>query len=65
MSILKPADEIAAAQAREADKKWRTAINNDVIAGLMEWTEGLTRDQAKDIVSAIASSKIANVTIKY
>lgn len=59
------AADAAEAKRREADKKWRAKINNDAVADLMEWTEGLTRDQAKDIVSAIASGKIANVTIKY
>lgn len=55
----------AANQAlRENDKKHRSAINNAALADLMT-AAGLTEDQGKAVVKAIAGLKISHVTIKY
>ena len=58
--------EAAAAEAakREANVAHRKAINRDALADLMS-TCGLTEQQAKDVVSAIAKNEISHVSITY
>jgi hypothetical protein len=51
-------------EQREADTKHKGAINRQAVAELMEWA-GLTEDQAKATVKAMANRKISSVTINY
>jgi len=51
-------------EKREADTKHKGAINRQAVAELMEW-EGLTEQQAKSSVKAIAKRQISSVTINY
>ena len=57
------ADETAAAAKREADKRHKGRINNAAVADLVK--AGLSEDQAKSAIIAIASGKVANVRIQY
>lgn len=50
--------------AREEDKKHRSKINNEAVKCLMEEL-GITNDNAKDIIIAIAKGKIKNCKIEY
>lgn len=58
------AAEAVATRAREADTKHRANINRGVVAALMG-AASLTEEQAKAVVKAIATGKIANVKINY
>lgn len=51
-------------EQREADTKHKGAINRQAVAELMEWA-GLTEDQARASVKAIAKRQISSVTINY
>jgi hypothetical protein len=51
-------------EQREADTNHKGAINRQAVAELMEWA-GLTEDQAKASVKAIAKSQISSVKIHY
>ncbi len=51
-------------EQREADTKHKSAINRQAVAQLMECA-GLTADQAKAAVIAIAKRQISSVTINY
>jgi hypothetical protein len=51
-------------EQRESDTKHKGAINRQAVAELMEWA-GLTEDQAKASVKAIAKSQISSVKIHY
>jgi len=55
--------ELEATKKREADKAHRSNINNEALSGLV--TLGLTQEQAKAVVTAIAKGEIAHVSIKY
>ncbi|OJW20518.1 MAG: hypothetical protein BGO51_21990 [Rhodospirillales bacterium 69-11] len=55
--------EADAAAKREADKKHRARINNEALGGLV--AAGLTEDQGKAVVEAIAKGQIPNVKITY
>jgi colicin import membrane protein len=60
------AKEAAATAKREANKKHNAAINNAAAEAI--WTNnpaGLTIEQAKDVVIAIAKKQIPNVSIAY
>ena len=65
------AAEAKAAAEREADKKYRTKINNEALRDLVLHVMNdkgvgiLTEDQAKAIVSCIARGEIDHVSIKY
>lgn len=59
----KKAEEAEAAK-RERDKKHRAAINNAAMLSLIS-ESGLTEDQAKEVVKAIAKGLIDNVSIRY
>lgn len=62
------AAEKAAAEAAEAkraaDVEHRKCVNNGAVDALLQHT-GLTLDEARVVVKAIATGKIPNVTIKY
>lgn len=58
------AAEDAETMKRERNRAHRAEINNAAIRCLMAATD-LTRDQAKDVVVAIASGKVVNVAIRY
>lgn len=58
------ADE-EATKKREQNKKHHAKINNQAISDLEDCVPSLDRDQAKEIVVAIARKLIANVTIQY
>jgi hypothetical protein len=51
-------------EQREADTKHKGAINRQAVAELMEWA-GLTDEQARASVKAIAKRQISSVTINY
>ncbi len=51
-------------EQRENDTKHKGAINRQAVAELMEWA-GLTHDQAKAAVTAMAKRQISSVTINY
>ncbi len=53
----------AATAKREADKKHRTKINNEALAALI--LLGLTDDQGKAVVAAIARGEVPHVKISY
>ena len=55
---------INAENARLANKEHCSFINNEVLCSLVE-VSGITNDQAKAIVIAIAKNKIPNTTINY
>jgi hypothetical protein len=55
--------EKEAAEKREANTRHRKKINNEAVTSLM--TAGLTKDQAINVVTAIAKGLINNVTISY
>ena len=57
------AAETAATAKREADKRHKGRINSAAVADLVK--AGLTEEQAKSVVIAIASGKVANVRISY
>lgn len=61
---MEKAAETAATAKREADKRHRAKINNAAVAGLVDHA-GLTEEQAKSVVVAIASGKVSNVRISY
>jgi colicin import membrane protein len=56
----KTADE---ARARAADVENRKAVNNKALSDLM--AIGLTYDEAKAVIKAIASGKVSHITINY
>lgn len=51
-------------EKREADTKHKGAINRQAVAELMEWA-GLTEQQARASVKAIAKRQISRITISY
>jgi hypothetical protein len=51
-------------EQRESDTKHKGAIDRQAVAELMEWA-GLTEEQAKASVKAIAKRQISSVAIKY
>lgn len=55
--------EQAEARKREANQKHRAKINNEAKAELIKL--GITEDQAKGIITAIAKNQIPSVSIKY
>lgn len=55
--------EQAEARKREANKRHRAKINNEAKAELIKL--GITEDQAKNVITAIAKNQIPNVSIKY
>ena len=57
------ADEKAAEAAREANRNHVKRLNNEALADLS--ITGLTLEQSKAVVTAIAKGLIRNVTIKY
>lgn len=57
--------ERKATEAREADKKHKAKINNEVLAALMEQGFQISEAQAKSIVIAVASGKIPHIKINY
>lgn len=65
----KAAQERAEAAKREADIEHRRNVNNSIVDALCvkhdDETEPLTDDQAKKVVSLIASGKVPNVSINY
>ncbi len=61
---MEKAAETAATAKREADKRHKAKINNAAVAGLVD-NAGLTEEQAKSAIIAIASGKVANVRIQY
>lgn len=60
----KAAADKKAEDERMADVKHRSKINTQALSSLVEST-GLTEEQAKNVVIAIAQGKIPNVTISY
>lgn len=56
-------ESIRQEQAREANKKHRTLINNQALQGLKSL--GVDEVTAKKIITAIAKKEIANVSISY
>jgi hypothetical protein len=61
--IAREAAEKAAQEKREANKRHCAKINNAVLAGLVK--AGCSEETAKLLVIAIASGKVAHVTINY
>jgi|14_taG_2_1085336.scaffolds.fasta_scaffold01785_4 hypothetical protein len=57
------AKEAAEAKAREENKKHRAKINNEAVSALL--TTGISEEQAKVVVTAIAKKEIPNVSIQY
>ncbi len=55
--------EAEAAAKREADRKHRAKINNEALAGLTAL--GLSEEQGKAVIEAIAKGQVANVRISY
>lgn len=51
-------------QRREADKKHRAAVNTRAVGGLISYG-GLTEEQAKAVVTAIAKGQVPGVKIEY
>lgn len=70
---LKKEAEIEAEKEREADVKHRTKINNEALLPLLELIEsfedvgglGANKQQAKEIIRAIAKGKVPHISIKY
>jgi hypothetical protein len=56
--------EIAAAELREKNKAHAKKINNEALADLIK-SSGITDEQAKKIVTAIAKGEVRNVQINY
>lgn len=56
--------EIAAAEQREKNKNHAKKINNEALADLIK-ASGITDEQAKKIVTAIAKGEVRNVQINY
>ena len=54
----------ADAEAREKDTAHRKKINNSALKAIVK-SSGITEDQAKDVVKAIASGSVPNVAINY
>lgn len=64
IAIAKENDRVNAENARLANKERCSYINNEVLFSLVE-VSGISDEQAKAIVIAIAKNKIPNTTINY
>lgn len=60
-AIKKEQEEV---KRREANKKHRGAVKTKAMKALIDET-GLTRDQARSVITAIAASQIPSITISY
>lgn len=58
------AQEAAETARREADKKHRAKINNEVVAAIVKWA-AISEDDAKSVVTAIARGDVPNTRISY
>lgn len=57
-------DEVKAAQAREADQNHKRAINQKIIAALVEHA-GINEEQSKALITAIVKKQIPSLNINY
>ena len=55
----------AAAKKREDDQAHNKKINNEALTGILIAAEGISKEDAKNIVIAIAQGEIPHVTISY